>query len=247
MLDVPPKEASKNFDAQLARLKILTPPHPHRLHFPMVTPCRCTHRRTDCVTQLSPRLLWTVVLLWGSGEGVTETTVATAALRSRGLTPDVVFSTVVAVAMMSRRSPKALPPGNAACCSGKLNYEESKQYESEQEDVSVSIEPKKKVKLGIMSFYKKKQKKRGRGRPRKVPPPLPYSLQRCRRWMSQRLIIGIKIIITVTQQWLPHGWAVEFYISTGGKFPTQPIINILKRVIKRDAEKLSHNNKQKNK
>jgi len=227
MLDVPPKEASKNFDAQLARLKILTPPHPHRLHFPMVTPCRCTHRRTDCVTQLSPRLLWTVVLLWGSGEGVTETTVATAALRSRGLTPDVVFSTVVAVAMMSRRSPKALPPGNAACCSGKLNYEESKQYESEQEDVSVSIEQKKKVQLGIMSFYKKKQKKRGRGRPRKVPP--------------------IKIIITVTQQWLPHGWAVEFYISTGGKFPTQPIINILKRVIKRDAEKLSHNNKQKNK
>jgi hypothetical protein len=94
---------------------------------------------------------------------VTETTVATAALRSRGLTPDVVVSTVVAVAMMSRRSPKALPPGDAACCSGKLNDEESKQYESEQEDVSVSI--------GIMSFYKKKQKKRGRGRPRKVPPP----------------------------------------------------------------------------
>jgi hypothetical protein len=40
--------------------------------------------------------------------------------------------------------------------------------------------------------------------------------------------------------------AVEFYISTGGKFPTQPIINIPKRVIKRDAEKLSHNNKQTN-
>jgi hypothetical protein len=90
---------------------------------------------------------------------VTETTVATAALRSRGLTPDVVVSTVVAVAVMSRRSPKALPPGDAACCSGKLNDEESKQYESEQEDVSVSI--------GII-FYKKKQKKRGRGRPRKV-------------------------------------------------------------------------------
>lgn len=102
---------------------------------------------------------------------MTETTVATAALRSRCLTPDVVVSTVVAVAMISRRSPKALPPGDAACCSGKLNDEESEQYESEQEDLSVSIKPKKKVQLGIMSFYKKKQKKRGQGRPRKVPPP----------------------------------------------------------------------------
>ena len=75
--------------------------------------------------------------------------------------PEVVISTIVAGAMMSRRSPKALPPGDAACRSGKLNNEESEQYESEQEDVSVSIEPKKKVKLGIMSFYKKKQKKHG--------------------------------------------------------------------------------------
>jgi hypothetical protein len=57
------------------------------------------------------------------------------------LTPDVVVSTIVATAMMSRRSPKALPPDDAACRSGKLNDEESKQYESEQEDVSVSIEP----------------------------------------------------------------------------------------------------------
>jgi len=115
--------------------------------------------------------MWTDVLLWGSGKGVTETLVATAALRSRGLTPDVVISTVIVVAMMSRRSPKALPPGDAACRSGKLNDEESEQYESEQEDVNVSIDPKKKMQLGIMSFYKKKQKKRGQGRPRKVPPP----------------------------------------------------------------------------
>jgi len=64
--------------------------------------------------------------------------------------------------------------------------------------------------------------------------------------MSQRLVIGINIIITATQQWLPHGWRQWNFISTGGKFPTQPIINIPKRLIKRDAEKLSQNNKQTN-
>jgi len=126
------------------------------------------------------------------------------------------------------------------------NDEESKQYESEQEDVSVSIEPKKKVQLGIMSFYKKKQKKRGRGRPRKVPPP---PLQPAKKQKVDEPKAGHRI--------KHHNYSdpavaaarlesVEFYISTGGKFPTQPIINIPKRVIKRDAEKLSHINKQTN-
>jgi hypothetical protein len=41
---------------------------------PSLPPCHRDHRRTDRVTQLSPRLLWTAVLLWGSGEGATETT-----------------------------------------------------------------------------------------------------------------------------------------------------------------------------
>jgi hypothetical protein len=126
------------------------------------------------------------------------------------------------------------------------NHEESKQYESEQEDDSVSIEPKKKVQLGIMSFYKKKQKKRGRGRPRKVPPP---PLQPAKKQKVDEPKAGHRI--------KHHNYSdpavaaarlesVEFYISTGGKFPTQPIINIPKRVIKRDAEKLSHINKQTN-
>jgi hypothetical protein len=31
---------------------------------PPLPPCRRAHRRTDCVAQLSPRPLWTAVLLW---------------------------------------------------------------------------------------------------------------------------------------------------------------------------------------
>ena len=97
-----------------------------------------------------------------------------------------------------------------------------------------------------MSFCKKKQKKCGQGCPRKVPPP---PLQPAKKQKVDEPKAGHRNKYhnysnpAVAAARLE---AVEFYISTGGKFPIQPIINTPKRVIKRDAEKLSQNNKQTN-
>jgi hypothetical protein len=149
---------------------------------------------------------------------------------------------------MSRRLPQSPPHGGAACCPGKLNDEESQQDESEQEDIS--IKPKKKVQKGIMSSYKKKEKKHGQGCPWKVPPPPPQPAKKQevdKAKTCHQNNYSDPAVAAARQE------AVEFYVSTGGKFPTrgdalltnQPIINIPKRTIKRDAEKLSHTNKPK--